>query len=233
MDFCALAFVGIGGSGIVALSAWHEPITLTVGWLSVSLAIAVALSLMVIYASLTAGLAWAETRGPEIEIGPLLLDIPVKIFYFWVATGEIPATVRFRVISVLDSTGEEKTERSWQGHWRGKTADFDGNLPANDRIQYGLLGVSRRPSGNMSVIIFSKEKFEDRQNQNSHSAIFISRDVLLEEQGDLTITVSVDCRAPADGQGERPDKTAYPNLVFTLSPNPASEVRYCVAGAPS
>jgi hypothetical protein len=129
-----------------------------------------------------AGRAVEIARGPQACINPVQLDEPPKIFYVRIKNGPIRATITIRVTGITDSSGHDLLERSWEGHWRGRGADFAGDLGPSQKEQYGILGVAPGPNGNPSLYIYSRESRHDsaEAEHTNPTFIFCSKDVPLE-----------------------------------------------------
>jgi hypothetical protein len=192
---------------------WHEQLSMPLGLL---LLIVVGVG----YFSFTAGMAWDRAFAPSVDVGPLQLDVPIKLFYVLVTNGPVAAKVKLRVVRVVDSFGREHLDRPWEGHWRSRLADFDGELPEHVPAQYGLLGVAVfEPSRNPALFIYSREPGWHPIG-DGYNATTVSRDAPLEQQGTTTFHVVVTCET-ATGQKGKPQK-----LAFHVAPDPGSPVGY-------
>jgi hypothetical protein len=190
----------------------------TVPWWTVPAAV-----LAAVWLAATAGMALERARGPEIRVGPLELDTAVKVLYVLITNGPAPVKVRALIVRVSDSSSPRRIlEHSWEGHWRGRPADFDGQLRPYEEAQYGLLIVIRFPESHPGIYLFSREVIQDQ-----HRAISLSRNLPLTEQGDLKFDVSFTCESEADKHGKRQrGKTIERSFSLVPDPSPSSSASY-------
>jgi hypothetical protein len=174
--------------------------------------------------AVTAGMAWEKVKEAEFSVGPLMLDVPMKIFYVQVRNGSLPAKFSLRVNLATDSSGVQYLERPWEGHWRGRLREFDGTLGEYEIAQYGLLGVAEGDksfgSGNLVLFIYSRENGGQPYSREGHTSIAISRDVPLPEQGTTRLDVVISCNPLSGG------KAVVKQLAFHVAPDPGSRVGY-------
>jgi hypothetical protein len=92
-------------------------------------------------------------------------------------------------------------------------------LTERDLAPYGLLGVWKRPSGNPTLAIYTKEPIGPPAPDALY-LLFISRDAPLEQQGTITLEVVVTCQTAAGERGK------VQELKFQVAPDPGSTVGY-------
>jgi len=178
----------------------------------------------------TAGMAVPSAIGPSVEVGPLIeLDVPNKVFFVLLRNGPIPAKASLRITQVTDSFGTRHIEHSWEGHWRGRPPNFVGDLVEHDLAQYGLLGVAQFPSGNPTLVIYSKDP-AGRQATSEHTFISISRDVPLEQQGTSSLEVVATCvtATGARGRAQESADTSGKRVVGGSRGFSLAEMAYCM-----
>lgn len=210
--FQGLAFLGVSAS------------VLNNFWMVVQLFAPYLLLPAIAYLAWKAGRAWERTRGPSVKIGSEEIDVGIKVFFVMVNNGSIPAKIRIRIVRVTDSFGTRHIEHPYEGHWRGRPRDFDGDLVEYDEAQYGLLGVGQFPSGNPTLFIYSKDSV-GQSDQSQHAGIPISRDLPLKEQGTTTVTFVVTSEAKTGEKGEKIERR------FSVIPDPEEAVGYKVGTA--
>jgi hypothetical protein len=176
--------------------------------------------IIVFWFSLTAGRALEMPRAPSVEVGPLDLDARMSVFFLTVKNGPVPCRVLVKINPVFDSFGVKLTGKAWEGHWRDRLAEFDGELTAGEEAEYGLLGVGNFPSGNPTLFIYTKEAFFGRRLfETGHNPVTISRDVPLESQGTVILRVVISCQTEQEfGRLQEPS--------FLIAPDIGSAVGY-------
>lgn len=224
--------VTISIGGIVAWVSRSGDVSVPIGAVALAVGVTTIGILVLAYAALMAGRAWAEIHEPSVEIGPVKwqsLAHPenvVGIFYFQVTNGPAPAKVTIRIGIITDSIGSERSEHPWEGHWRGPQAATDGAMVEGDTALYGLIGIARLPSGNPMLFIWCGTP---PPGQPDHlTTVPITGDVPLAEQARQgALRVPVTCIVEADGRRNRQ------TVVFHIIPDPASELFYrAEAGEP-
>ncbi len=166
----------------------------------------------------TACMAWERAKGPSVVVSPLKVD-HIPVFYIVVTNGPVPSKVKFKITSAVNSNGADLIERSWEGHWRGRNLDFDGEFSEFEQAQYGLLGVVEHQSGSRHLFIWSRE-------QAVHSAsrwvapVFISF-------GDVAVTLTVVATCTANTSGDRKAQS----IKFHITPDSSSSNGYKITSA--
>ncbi len=195
--------------------------SLAIVWWTVPWWVVPLTALVVFYLSLAAGLAWDAAGRPSVTVGAPEIDSGVNravwgaehVFYVVVTNGAVPAKPAVRIDSVTDPEGPIRTGGSWYCHWRREPVGYEGRLLAEgEPVEIGLLGVTRRESGNPLLFIWSKE----------NARIPVSRDRPIEQQTVITAHVTVTC-ATEKGERGRPQQ-----LTFAIAPDPGSPVGYAV-----
>ncbi len=209
----------LGASAIAAIAAWvKEPVPVPVWAVCLS-------SLALLWLSVTAGLAAERASRPSVHVSSLHLDAGCSLFFVDVTNGPVPAKVQLLVNSVVDSFGTRHVEHSWEGHWRGRPAEFDGSLSEHEEGQYGLLGIGKHlGSGNPALFIWSRDEVQPGK-EPKRVFVPISRDLPLEKQGGLTVRVVATVVSPTGERG-KPQR-----LRLSVAPDPGSVLGYKVTQA--
>jgi hypothetical protein len=176
-----------------------------------------------LYLTWKAAVAWDRTRGPSVEVGPVVLDDEHGIFDVTVTNGPVGAYIDVQIVSVRDASGRDRIEHPWQGHWRGRPTAFDGWVEGGKPARYGLISVRTLPSRNPTLEIFTRDDSHGRGEKvgnDGHSLIPLIADRPLAEQGALTITVHVDCFRMPDGKTERGRTVPFSFRVVPDSDSP-------------
>jgi hypothetical protein len=203
----------IGTGGLVALLSFFGD--LRIPWWGFTLVLGI-----VGWLFLTAGMALQLARGPLIEIGRVRLDKDARVFWVPIKNGSSPSRVTIKVNHVEDALGNPRIEHAWEGHWRGKLTRFDGTLIANEKAQYGLIGVGESTiNGRPSLFIYSREA-GGFPIEDGHTGVPLSRDMALGEQGKITVEFVATCENSAAERGSVEER------VFSIIPDPGSNVGY-------
>jgi hypothetical protein len=196
-------------------------------WGTVAWYVVPATALVVFYLSLTAGMAWERAMTPSAKISSLMLDTRgwtggwgkiTGLFYMAIKNGPAPAVITVKIVGI-ESPGTKSVERSWTGHWRGLSPEFDGSLTPLAVSEYGLIGITNLRSGNPALFIWSSE------SASTERFPIVSPDLPLERQGVTRIDVVVTCET----QDRDGPKIRAQERSFYIAPDPGSAVRYKVS----
>jgi hypothetical protein len=189
--------------------------------------------LVVFWASLTAGIAFEQSRGPVIEVGPLEIDVPVRIFHTILRNNaSFPVNVVGRIVARDESLGIRHTEHAWQGHLRGRPPEFRRVDPPPDEPDYAWLGVTKFESGNPTLYIFSNDRvLVAAIAQAGHGVIPVSRDLPIEQQSTIEVALAIDCETLPDEKG-KVERGIRVERTYRIAPDPGSTVGYRILTGP-
>lgn len=152
LGLISVAGIGLGGWATVAY--WKSDVPLPT-WV---IAFSVAVFLVAVYAALTAGIAWAETRGPSVKVSELLFDGRVGMFYV-VVTSTSPGRVRpnVKLVGAFDSRGNRLLTFSHDVHWRDYPPDYSVVLDVEGaNAEAGVLWIVRTDKGELFPHVWAK-----------------------------------------------------------------------------